>query len=82
MGQLSGGCGTNVNDVCDSASNATVDGALASYWDIVAPFLDPAGGGGGGGGGGECLPSGSACASNDECCSLNCRGKPGSRTCK
>ena len=44
VGQLSGACGFNVNDVCDSTSNATVDGALAYYWSSVAPFLDPAGG--------------------------------------
>ncbi|MBI4090978.1 MAG: trypsin-like peptidase domain-containing protein [Candidatus Komeilibacteria bacterium] len=44
VGQLSGACGFNVNDVCDSTANATVDGALAYYWSSVAPFLDPAGG--------------------------------------
>ena len=38
-------CGYNLNDVCDSASNATVDGAFASYYSQVAPFL---GGGGSG----------------------------------
>ncbi len=41
VGQLSGGCGTNINDVCDAASNATVDGAMAAYWPDVAPYLDP-----------------------------------------
>lgn len=44
VGQLSGACGTNLNDVCDSVRNATVDGAFASYYSQVAPFL---GGGGG-----------------------------------
>ena len=44
VGQLSGACGYNLGDVCDSASNATVDGAFASYYSQVAPFL---GGGGG-----------------------------------
>ena len=29
VGQLSGICGTNVNDPCDKANNATVDGAFA-----------------------------------------------------
>lgn len=41
VGQLSGGCGTNVNDPCDDVNNATVDGAFAAYFDQVAPFLDP-----------------------------------------
>jgi V8-like Glu-specific endopeptidase len=41
VGQLSGACGTNVNDPCDAASNATVDGALAYYWASVKPFLAP-----------------------------------------
>ena len=39
VGQLSGGCGTNVYEVCDSVNNATVDGAFASYYSQVAPFL-------------------------------------------
>jgi len=42
VGQLSGGCGFNVNDVCDSASNATVDGAFANYYNAVASYLGPA----------------------------------------
>ena len=46
VGQLSGACGYNVNDPCDTASNATVDGALAAYWSQVEPFL--------GGGGSSC----------------------------
>lgn len=46
VGQLSGACGTNLNDVCDSNSNATVDGAFASYYTEVAPYL---GGGSSGG---------------------------------
>lgn len=41
VGQLSGACGTNVNDNCDSVSNATVDGAFAAYFSEVAQFLDP-----------------------------------------
>ncbi|MCH7720139.1 MAG: trypsin-like peptidase domain-containing protein [Planctomycetes bacterium] len=41
VGQLSGCCGFNCGNVCDSASNSTVDGALAFYWDSVAEFLDP-----------------------------------------
>jgi len=41
VGQLSGACGTNVNDPCDAQSNATVDGALAFYWATVQPLLAP-----------------------------------------
>jgi V8-like Glu-specific endopeptidase len=41
VGQLTGACGFNVNDPCDSESNATVDGALAYYYSIVQPFLNP-----------------------------------------
>ena len=47
VGQLYGACGTNLNDVCDSAKNRTVDGALAHYYASVDEFLDPQGGGGG-----------------------------------
>ena len=32
VGQLTGACGFNVGDVCDAASNATVDGAFAAYF--------------------------------------------------
>jgi len=45
VGELSGGCGYNVGDVCDSQSNATVDGAFAAYYDSVAAWLGPGGGG-------------------------------------
>jgi hypothetical protein len=45
VGQLSGICGFNVYDSCDANSNATVDGAFASYFDQVAPWLDPEPGG-------------------------------------
>ncbi|MGD8409506.1 MAG: serine protease [Desulfobacterales bacterium] len=41
VGQLSGCCGYNCGDECDSENNWTVDGALANYWDAVAEFLDP-----------------------------------------
>ena len=41
VGQLSGACGYNVNDSCDSAQNATVDGAFAAYFADIAQFLDP-----------------------------------------
>lgn len=44
VGQLSGACGYNTGDPCDSASNATVDGALAAYFSDVEQWLDPQGG--------------------------------------
>jgi hypothetical protein len=43
VGQLSGGCGTNINDPCDSGSNATVDGAFAHYFSSIESILDPGG---------------------------------------
>jgi V8-like Glu-specific endopeptidase len=74
VGQLSGACGYNVNDVCDSSSNATVDGAFASYFGDVAPFLS--------GGGQQCSAKGQSCSMDSQCCSNSCKGKPGSKTCK
>jgi V8-like Glu-specific endopeptidase len=47
VGQLSGGCGYNVSDECDSASNATVDGAFAAYYGAVQSILGSGDGGGG-----------------------------------
>lgn len=41
VGQLSGACGTNVNDPCDAENNATVDGAFAHYYPLVQEWLDP-----------------------------------------
>jgi hypothetical protein len=41
VGQLSGTCGTNVNDPCDRVANATVDGAFAFYYSTVQPILNP-----------------------------------------
>jgi V8-like Glu-specific endopeptidase len=74
VGQLSGACGYNVNDVCDSSSNATVDGAFASYFADVAPFLY--------GGGQRCSAKGESCSMDSQCCSNSCKGKPGSKTCR
>lgn len=81
VGQLFGICGTNVNDACDHASNATVDGAFAAYFSSVAEFLDPDGGGGGGGSC-ELGQVGDPCSSDSDCCSNKCRGRPGGKTCK
>jgi hypothetical protein len=74
VGQLSGKCGTNVNNPCDEVNNATVDGALAFYWSSVQPFLDPA----------TCSPSAEICndgLDNDcdgftDCADSNCNGSP------
>lgn len=44
VGQLYGACGTNLNDVCDSGSNATVDGAFAGYFSAVESHLTSGGG--------------------------------------
>lgn len=84
VGQLFGACGTNVNDVCDSESNSTVDGAFAAYFGSVAEFLDPDGDGGDDDDGGSCTlgQKGDPCSSDAECCSNKCRGRPGGQTCK
>jgi lysyl endopeptidase len=74
VGQLYGACGYNLDDVCDSASNATVDGAFAGYYSQVAAYL--------GSGGPQCSPAGASCSAGSECCSGNCKGRPGSKTCK
>jgi hypothetical protein len=74
VGQLTGACGTNLNDVCDHTSNATVDGAFAYYYNAVAPYLA--------GGGGGCSPVGASCTANAECCSNSCKGKTGAKKCK
>ena len=79
VGQLSGACGFNVGDDCDHVSNATVDGAFASYWPSVQPFLDPA----------TCVPSAEVCndtVDNDcdglvDCADPNCSGSPSCPTC-
>ncbi len=65
VGQLSGACGPNPQNSCDSR-NATVDGAFASYFNNISSYLT--------GGGGSCSPSGTACTNNSECCSGSCTG--------
>jgi len=80
VGQLSGGCGTNVNDACDSVNNATVDGAFASYFDSVAQYLAPGGG---------CTPSAEVCTDGDDndcdgdvdCDDADCSGDPACASC-
>jgi hypothetical protein len=56
VGQLSGGCGTNINDDCDSVNNRTVDGAFASYYDSIKQHLDPA----------TCVPTTEVCNDNQD----------------
>jgi hypothetical protein len=41
VGQLSGSCGYNPSDPCDSDNNWTCDGALAAYFSEVEAWLDP-----------------------------------------
>lgn len=81
VGQLSGACGFNVNDVCDTASNATVDGAFAAYFANVDQFLDPDGGGGDPDPP-QCAPVGASCTVDSDCCGNKCRGPNGRKTCK
>ncbi len=74
VGQLSGCCGFNCGNVCDTASNSTVDGAFAAYFSQVEPYLNPAG----------CTPSAEVCddgADNDcdgdvDCNDADCSGDP------
>lgn len=65
VGTLTGGCGTNLNDECDHASNATVDGAFAYYYSAISQWLA--------GGGGGCGAAGTSCTSGSQCCSGSCR---------
>jgi V8-like Glu-specific endopeptidase len=39
VGQLSGACGSNLNDVCDEINNRTVDGAFAGYYNEISTLL-------------------------------------------
>jgi hypothetical protein len=78
VGQLSGACGTNVNDACDQVNNATVDGAFAFYYSSVAPFLAT-----------TCTPTAEVCndgVDNDcdgatDCADSNCAGSPSCPSC-
>jgi hypothetical protein len=78
VGQLSGACGTNVNNACDHVNNATVDGAFAYYWPSVEPYLGTA-----------CVPTTEVCndgIDNDcdtaiDCADSNCAGSPSCPSC-
>jgi len=78
VGQLSGACGFNVNDVCDTASNATVDGAFAAYYNAVSSFLGP----GSGGGGCTDADGDGVCASAGDCNDNNNKVYPGANDTK
>ena len=67
VGQLSGGCGTNVYDNCDTVNNATVDGALARYYDQVSQWL-----GDGGSGEPTCTDDPDLCVGDEICCGGQC----------
>lgn len=86
VGQLSGACGFNVNDVCDTASNATVDGAFAAYYSAVSSFLGSGDGGGDGGGddGGTCTDADGDgwCVEDGDCDDNNNKVYPGANDTK
>ncbi|MCH7780930.1 MAG: hypothetical protein IH848_08795, partial [Acidobacteria bacterium] len=44
VGQLTGCCGFNCGNECDSANNWTIDGAFADYFSEIESVLDPQGG--------------------------------------
>jgi hypothetical protein len=71
VGQLSGACGTNVNDECDTVNNSTVDGAFASYYPQVSAFL--------GSGSGGCSTD-SECDDGDLCTTDTCNSGSCSNT--
>jgi len=77
VGQLSGGCGYNVGDVCDTASNATVDGAFAAYYNSVSSIL-----GAGGGGGCTDADGDGVCATQGDCNDNNASIYPGANDTK
>lgn len=41
VGQLTGACGTQTSNPCNSSANATIDGALAAYYNSISQWLDP-----------------------------------------
>lgn len=77
VGQLSGGCGYNVNDVCDAAQNATVDGAFAAYYNNVSAYLA-----GGGSGGCTDADGDGYCVSEGDCNDNNASVHPGANDTK
>jgi hypothetical protein len=77
VGQLTGGCGYNINDVCDYENNWTVDGALAHYFSKVEEFLDPDSDAE------PPPPPPQPCDNHSDCPDgTRCKGKPGNRVCR
>jgi V8-like Glu-specific endopeptidase len=74
VGQLTGACGFNPGDPCDSGSNATIDGAFANYYSNISQYLNPS----------PCDPSPEVCDDNDDndcdgdvdCDDADCSGDP------
>jgi len=66
------GC-TPSTEVCDDGNDNDCDGATDCADSDCSG--DPACSGG-------CSPSGASCTDNSECCSNNCKGRPGNKTCK
>lgn len=83
VGQLTGCCGFNCGNECDSQNNWTIDGAFAAYFANVAQFLDPQGGGGCSSNA-EC-DDGLFCTGTETCVSGSCQSSgnpcPGGTTC-
>ena len=75
VGQLTGACGFNPGDACDSESNATIDGAFASYFPAIEQYLDS---------GTSCTPSPEICNGGidedcdgaTDCADSDCSGDP------
>jgi hypothetical protein len=65
-----------------STENDDDAGLVALYGNGSFPHCSGGGGGGGGGGGCDLGARGDSCTANSDCCSGNCKGKPGARTCK
>ena len=65
VGQLKGGCGSNLDDDCDNVNNRTVDGAFRATFPAIQQFLAP-------GSGGTPAP---CVASSTTACMLNSRFK-------
>ena len=76
--------GSTAEDLGDAGRDNAYGHGLVQAQAAFNYLADGCGGGGGGGGGGACelLPSGASCTSDSECCSNNCKGKPGRKTCK